>query len=215
MSEQHQDNNQVSAPLDSEVTSTFFAVERHLKSYLTRFFIRPQDIEDTVQETFLRAYESEQKTNIHSPKSFLFKIAKNLALSELSRKCNSMTVAIDDMDDTEVLEEGKTLVDDLQVNQMLNSLAGVIGALPPKCQKVIVMRKVYGFSHKEIAKRLDISVKTVERHLTKALERCQNSLASNAGKAPQKTLRSSSGPRVSGGSEVLADISICRALRHK
>jgi RNA polymerase sigma-70 factor (ECF subfamily) len=40
----------------------------------------------------------------------------------------------------------------------------------------MVMRKVFGLSHKEIARRMDISVRTVEKHLAKALQRCQESV---------------------------------------
>ncbi len=157
----------------SLVTSTFFSVEKNLRTYLMRFLVRQQDIEDTVQETFLRAYESEQKVEIRCPKSFLFKIAKNLALSELSRKTHTMMVSVDDLEELEFLEE-EAMVEQLHLRQSLNALMRTIQSLPPKCQRVVVMRKVYGFSHKEIARRMNISVKTVEKHLTKALERCQH-----------------------------------------
>ena len=39
------------------------------------------------------------------------------------------------------------------------------------------MRKIFGFTHMEIARRLHISHRTVEQHLTKGLKRCQESLA--------------------------------------
>jgi RNA polymerase sigma factor (sigma-70 family) len=155
------------------VTSAFFSVEKKLRSYLMRYLVREQDVEDTVQETFLRAYESELKSEIRCPKSFLFKIARNLALSELSRKTQSMMVLVEDLEALDYLEE-EAMEDQLHFDQSLDALLRTIQTLPPKCQRVLLMRKVYGFSHKEIARRMDISVKTVERHLTKALERCQH-----------------------------------------
>jgi len=158
------------------VTSAFFAVEQSLKTYLMRFLARQQDIEDAVQETFIRAREAELNGTIHSPRSFLFKVAKNLALSELSRKTNRMMVMIGDLEELDVLQGDSSLDAELEVDKFLENLVKAIGTLPPKCQTVILMRKVYGFSHKEIARRLDISVKTVEKHLTKALQRCQNAL---------------------------------------
>lgn len=158
------------------ITAAFFAVEHSLKTYLMRFLARQQDIEDAVQETFIRAWEAEKCGEIHSPRSFLFKIAKNLALSELSRKTNRMMVSVGDFEELGVLETDSTLEDALDVDKHLALLVEAIGKLPPKCQTVIMMRKVYGFSHKEIARRLDISVKTVEKHLTKALQRCQGAM---------------------------------------
>ncbi len=43
------------------ITSSFLAVKTGLTKYLMRYLVRRQDIEDIVQETFLRAYESERR----------------------------------------------------------------------------------------------------------------------------------------------------------
>ena len=45
-------------------------------------------------------------------------------------------------------------------------------ALPTRCRQVFTLRKVYGYSQKQIAERLQISENTVEQHLTKAARRC-------------------------------------------
>ena len=66
-------------------------------------------------------------------------------------------------------------IEEVETHQRLEMLRATIGTLPPRCQSVLVMRKVLGFSHKEIASRMDISVRTVEKHLAKALKRCQES----------------------------------------
>lgn len=158
------------------ITQAFYAVEQSLRTYLMRFLARQQDIEDTVQETFLRAYEAEKVTEIRAPKSFLFKVAKNLALSEIVRKTNKMMVTVGDLEELDVIDGRSSLEDDLEAEKYLKSLSRVVATLPPKCQTVLMLRKVYGFSHKEIARRMDISVKTVEKHLTKALHRCQQAL---------------------------------------
>ena len=86
----------------TRITSTFLEVEGSLKSYLKRFLVRQQDVEDVVQETFARAYRAEQKCEIHSPKSFLFRVARNLALSELTRKSTKMVESIGDIEELNV-----------------------------------------------------------------------------------------------------------------
>lgn len=185
---------------EGSITTAFYTVEQSLKSYLMRFLVRKQDVEDTVQETFLRAWEAEKTSEIRSPKSFLFKVAKNLALSEIARKTNRMMVTIGDLDELDVLVNRSSLEDELEQDKSVTALLGVIGTLPPKCQKVMLMRKVYGFSHKEIARRMDISVKTVEKHLTKALQRCHEAAPGGYGHerrdpAPQAELASMGVPR--------------------
>jgi RNA polymerase sigma-70 factor (ECF subfamily) len=159
----------------SVILSAFQSVEPGLKQYVTRFVLRHQDIEDIVQETFLRAYESEQSQEIRAPKSFLFRVARNIALNEIARKANSLTDLVGDLDSLDVIDNRPTAEQQLEIRRSFDELNAVIGALPRQCRRVLVMRKVFGLSHKEIARRMDISVRTVEKHLAKALQRCQDS----------------------------------------
>lgn len=163
-------------PRSSRITSTFLSLESGLKQYLMRFFVRQQDIEDVIQETFLRAYESEKTQKIDSPKSFLFKVAKNLALSEITKKANQLMSYVGDLDELNVIDNKLSIEETLEVEQKLIAFSKAAELLPPQCQRVLIMRKVFGFSHREIARRLNISPRTVEKHLTKGLQRCQESL---------------------------------------
>jgi len=156
----------------TRITSTFLEVEGSLKSYLKRFLVRQQDVEDVVQETFARAYRAEQKCEIHSPKSFLFRVARNLALSELTRKSTKMVESIGDVEELNVFNDISSVSRSHEVDRSVDDLREVVESLPPQCRKVLLMRKGYGFSHKEISSRLGISTKTIEKHLSKALKRC-------------------------------------------
>jgi RNA polymerase sigma-70 factor (ECF subfamily) len=159
----------------SAILTAYQSVESSLRQYLLRFVVREQDVQDIVQEAFLRAYESEQSQEIRSPKSFLFRVARNVALSELARKSGHLLVYMGDLDALDVIDEKPTAERELEIQRRFEALSAVVGALPPQCRRVFVMRKIFGFSHGEIAKRLDISVRTVEKHLARALQRCQES----------------------------------------
>lgn len=160
----------------SGITPAFLAVEASLRKYLRRFLSRSQDIEDILQDVFVRAYESESTQEIRSPTSFLFKIAKNSAINELAKKSHQLMSYVGDVADLDVIDNGLTGEQALERQERLATLNKAIADLPPQCQKVLVMRKIYGFTHKEVAERLHISVKTVEKHLTKGLQRCQQTL---------------------------------------
>ena len=67
----------------TSVSAAFIEHETFLKRFLRRFLSLPQDIEDVVQETYLKARSAEQGQVINSPKAFLFRIARNEALKEL------------------------------------------------------------------------------------------------------------------------------------
>jgi len=54
-----------------------------------------------------------------------------------------------------------------------------VDKLPSQCKKVFLLGKKEGLKYKEISEELDISIKTVERHMTKALKRLRNSFKEN------------------------------------
>ena len=74
----------------SVVLPAFEAIQSKLRHFLLRFLVRPQDVEDALQDTFLRAYAAEKLQTIHSPRSFLFKVARNIALNELAKKSRQL-----------------------------------------------------------------------------------------------------------------------------
>ncbi|WP_206019477.1 RNA polymerase sigma factor [Pseudomaricurvus alkylphenolicus] len=144
-----------------------------LKQFLTRFLKRHQDIEDVVQETYLRAHLAEQKSEIQQPKAFLFRVAKNIALNELKKKSRQITDFIEDCDPQVVIENTDTLESELEAQQHLGLYCEAIAQLPEKCRQACLLRKVHGMSHKEIAERMDLTVSSVEKYLAKGVLACQ------------------------------------------
>jgi DNA-directed RNA polymerase specialized sigma24 family protein len=55
----------------------------------------------------------------------------------------------------------------------LESYCRAVDKLPEQCRRVYLLRKVHGLSHKDIAARLDITVRSVERHLQKGVVKCR------------------------------------------
>lgn len=164
---------------DSAMTKAFLENESFLKKFLTRFLSQPQDIEDVAQETFLKAFNAEKHQEIRSPKAFLFRIAKNAALTRLTKKSQLITDYIGDLDSPEVLCDGASVEDQVASRQKLAVFCQAAASLPPQCRRAFIMRKVYGLSHKEISGRLGISTSTVEKHVANGLQRCSNFMRDN------------------------------------
>ncbi|HEY2008485.1 MAG TPA: RNA polymerase sigma factor [Rhizomicrobium sp.] len=165
------------------ILEVYLENEVALKRYLRRF-IRPREAaDDLAQEAFLRAFAAESGHMIDAPKAFLFKVAKNLALNELARQS---TVAIEPLGDFEgqaVLEDSSqaAVEDVVDSRERIRLLARAIAALPPQCAKVFILRKMQGLSQKEIAARLNISVRTVENHVALGLSRCRAYMRAHGG----------------------------------
>lgn len=157
------------------ILEAYLANEVALKRYLGRFIKSREAADDLAQEAFIRAFAAEGVRVIESPKAFLFKVAKNLALNELARLSTAALQPLGDFEGQEVLEDSsQAAVDDVvDSRERIRLLARAIAALPPQCAKVFILRKMQGLSQKEIAVRLNISVRTVENHVATGLSRCR------------------------------------------
>lgn len=69
-----------------------------------------------------------------------------------------------------VIEAVEELDDETDNQILLEKIRIEIEKLPPKCQEVFVMSKIKGMKYKEISEELNISTKTIENHMTKALK---------------------------------------------
>lgn len=164
----------VRTPL-SKVTHAFIENGSYLKAFLRRFMHRQQDIEDIAQEAYIRAFKIEQGSSIDHPKALIFTIAKNIALNELRRKSRRVTDYIEESQAAPE-ETGASTEDEVVALERLELYCTAVDDLPEQCRRVYLMRKVHGMSHKEIATQLNITVRTVERHLAKGVLKCRNQL---------------------------------------
>jgi len=146
---------------------------RSVLSRLVRRIVKRHDVEDILQEAFIRSYEAGQSTVIRSPRAFLLKTATHLALNHISRSANRLTTYMEELSPSEVYE----LTADppearLDANERFTLFCRAVGSLPEQCRHVFVLKKVYGLSQKEIAKELGIAESTVEKHIAKGLLLC-------------------------------------------
>jgi RNA polymerase sigma-70 factor (ECF subfamily) len=159
------------------LSAVFLTQQFSLKRFIARFFSSPQDIEDVAQEAYLRAFNAEKAgEQVRSPKAFLFRIAKNVALNELARKSRLLTDYIEDSTAQDVLDTGSSTEGQAMDQEKLAMFCRAVASLPVQCRRAFLMRKVYGLSHKEIAEQLGISISTVEKHVASGLLRCSTYL---------------------------------------
>lgn len=143
-----------------------------LVQWVEQFLRNREDAEDIVQEAFARSYRHLLDRDIENPKGYVFTAAKNLALKHNALSVNRLRSAIDDLELSEVVSVENPVLRSSVAKEEMARLCEAIGALPLQCRKVFVLKKVYGYSHKEIAARLEISENTVHQHLAKGVARC-------------------------------------------
>ena len=137
--------------------------------------VPPKEIEDIVQETYVRICAVEKTEQILHPRAFLYRTARNLALDHLKRAETRVNVSMED--DSVNLDSGTDDLDEVynqvSATQEFEHFCEAVRHLPLQCRKAFVLKKVYGYSQKEIAENLKISENTVEKHIAMGLSRCR------------------------------------------
>jgi RNA polymerase sigma-70 factor (ECF subfamily) len=169
------------------VFNAFRNSEQALRSFLYRFISNRDDIEDICQETLVCALEAERSTEINEPRAFLFGVARNLMRKQLDRQSRSLIDFVEDYTQAQCESPEPTVDRIVDDRQRMLEFAGTVATLPPQCQRVFIMKKVFGYSHKEIAAELQISVSTVEKHVAAGLKRCLDELESRQQQEPGAT----------------------------
>ncbi|MEP1383096.1 MAG: RNA polymerase sigma factor [Paraglaciecola sp.] len=154
------------------VFSVFVECKSSLRSMVSKYLSQKNDIEDVVQETFTRTYAADKKGSIEHPKLYLFKTAKHLVLRENTKITTRLTEYLDDSLMQTLVTDETPAIELLSVEQNLELLQQALASLPVQCGKVTSMRIVDGLKVKDIASQLDLSISTVEKHLAKGFERC-------------------------------------------
>jgi RNA polymerase sigma factor (sigma-70 family) len=155
--------------LDSWFAREVLSHEASLVRYLIRSWPNRDDIHDLRQDTYIRVYEAAAKARPLSPKSFMFTTARHLMADRLRRGRVVSIVAVGDLDALNVLVDEISPEHRFGARQELKRLSQAFDRLPPKCREVLWMRRVEELTQKEVASRLGINEKTVEKHVAKGV----------------------------------------------
>jgi len=161
--------------------SRWFSEEVHchessLRAYLRGSFPSVRDVDDVVQESFLRTWGARAAHPIHSARAFLFCIARNLAIDLVRREQHARLVQVRDLAELPVIEDVPSAAQRIDDHAKLLMLADAIEFLPARCRQVVILRKLQNIPQKAVAARLGLAEKTVEAQLARGLARCESYL---------------------------------------
>jgi RNA polymerase sigma factor (sigma-70 family) len=133
------------------------------------------DADDLVQEAYSRLWLADF-TSIGNGRSYFYSIVRNLVLEHVRR---ARIVPMERLGEIEALripsdEPGPER--QVTARQELERLEHIVGGLPEQCQRAFRLQKFRGYSQRDIAKEMNISEKTVEKHLANALLRVLKAL---------------------------------------
>ena len=143
--------------------------DRALRSWIQKKLPQDLDADDVLQETYAILSSLDSVESIRNPKSYAQQVAYSVILTHLRRAKIVPMIAVADVDVLGAADEMPTVERTVSDRDELRRVGDAISELPPVCRKVFVLRRVEGLSQREIAERLGITTKTVEKHITKAV----------------------------------------------
>ncbi|MBV1910210.1 MAG: sigma-70 family RNA polymerase sigma factor [Kangiellaceae bacterium] len=152
----------------------YFASRAGISRVISRM-VPPHEVEDIVQETYVKICQIDNKDRIESPKSFMYKTARNLALDYLKHSNNQLVDRVNNPNILESLladDELDEMYEQALIQSEFSHFCDAVRQLPTQCRRVFVLRKVYGCTQKEIATQLSVSESTVEKHIAKGMKQC-------------------------------------------
>ena len=154
----------------NRIAKAFLNYRDVLTRSLLRMSVKPSDVDDILQESLTRAIEANNKKRLEYPKSYLFTISRNMVFREHQRSAREVQIEIDEA----IIDSGAPPLDDeLHFKKMLQVFWEAMDSLPEKHRRAILLRRIYGLSQKEIAKKMGVSLSSVEKYFALGINRCQ------------------------------------------
>ena len=174
------------APVSVRRTGSPLRIQEIIRSHhgaLIKFLRRrlsiAEDAEDVAQETYIRMMRYEGSSELNSPSAMLFRIAVNVANDHGRAALARQHKRHSQIDDVELTSELPSAEREVVASQTLDLLLETIEQLPPKCKQVFLLSRASDMTYPEIAAHCGISVKMVEKHISRAIAACLEKVGSS------------------------------------
>lgn len=178
--------------LVSDISDVFLTIRFGIARVVSKV-VAPHEVEDIVQETYVRLCQVGNPEQIYHPKAYLYRTALNLALDSQKRAENRMTEPWAEESDTSADLVGLAVDDTFEQvasSEEFGHFCEAVRQLPVQARRVFVLKKVYGYSQKEIASELRLAESTVEKHVALAVRRCTAFMQGRVGREPDQIKQS-------------------------
>lgn len=127
--------------------------------------------EDIVQETFIRIWEQKREM-VGTPevRFYLITAVRNNSITALRKQKSQRTTFTEDTPEPEPEPFFTARQHEEKEGEDAKRMTEALNQLPPKCKEVFLLVKMHGMSYKQAAETLDISIKTVENQMGKAIK---------------------------------------------
>jgi len=146
--------------------------EPMLRAWLTSSYGDQIDVDDVIQDAFIRVLAAKDKQELKSPKAYFFAVARNLAVDSIRKSKVISSGSYQGGEVMGILDESICIEEEVARNYELELLTQAIQSLPNRCRQIFTLSKVYGMTYNEIAEEMGISFHTVSAQVSIGLRKC-------------------------------------------
>ncbi len=171
---------------DSRVDDLMRVLEEHrasLRVFLRKRLRNEEDVNDALQETSLRLFNFQSRNTVESPAALIYSVADRVAVDFARRAQSHRASAHCALEDVQLFSQEPSPEQLVSVEQDLGRLIEALERLSPKCQDVFVLSRMEGLSYPQIAACCGISVKMVEKYMSRALAELRRQVGDRPGAA--------------------------------
>ena len=151
------------------VAGNLLPIEGDVRAWLLRRLNRPDEADDLIQEAYCRAWTVTELGAILNPKAYFFRTVRNILIDQVRRAAVVQIGLMADIESAGGQEDLASPERILSARQDLNRVQTLIDALPDRCRRIVIMRKIRGMSQREIAHECGVTESVVENDLRRGL----------------------------------------------
>lgn len=148
-----------------------------LKVFLMSRAHSKDTVEVVLQDVYLRLMEIDDLDVIRTPSAYLNRLAHNLLIDHQRRQMRQQRRLCDEpVDQMELSEQQPDLSEQMHYAQQLDVYRKIVAELPPPAEEILLLHRVEGLTHREIAEKFGKSKSWVEKTIAKTLLHCRKKL---------------------------------------
>ncbi|CAG5012537.1 hypothetical protein DYBT9275_05196 [Dyadobacter sp. CECT 9275] len=146
---------------------------RSLCNYAMRVVVTREIAEEVVSDVFVKLWKNREQIEVHTSfQAYIYRAVRNQALDYLKLRVHRQyeRESLDAVQWNLTHADHFSPVEEMSFNEIYDHIEGCIKDLPRQCQLIFRLSREEGLRYRDIAEKLDISVKTVETQMSRALK---------------------------------------------
>jgi RNA polymerase sigma-70 factor (ECF subfamily) len=158
------------------VFESLYQAHAHELHGFARRRVGRQEAEDVVQDAYLHLLQRGAIGALEHPRAYLFRIAANLAVDAARKTKTRSRYAADEIEFLGLATSAASPEATVEGAMELRQFQASLNELPPLCREAFLLNRIDELTHAEIARQLGVSVRTVDRHMAKAMSHLRRRL---------------------------------------